>query len=92
MPSKMYLPHHRDEPNRPTGTAAAGTGRPAGRPPQREGEPGHIARGPPKGQQNPCVSALRHGQVIRYGDYMDPIALARRLDRTGELAAAFTTP
>ena len=51
-----------------------------------------MARGPPKGQQNPCVSALRHGQVIRYGDYMGPIALARLLDRTGELAAAFTTP
>jgi len=51
-----------------------------------------MARGPPKGQQNPYVSALRHGQVIRYGDYMGPIALARLLDRTGELAAAFTTP
>jgi hypothetical protein len=38
------------------------------------------------------VSALRHGQIIRYGDYMDPIALARPVGRTGELAAALTTP
>jgi uncharacterized protein len=31
---------------------------------------------------------VRDGEIVRYDDYMDPIALARLLGRTGELAAA----
>lgn len=31
---------------------------------------------------------VRDGEIVRYDDYMDPIALARMLGRTGELAAA----
>lgn len=34
------------------------------------------------------VIRVRDGEIIRYDDYMDPIALARLLGRTGELAAA----
>ena len=33
------------------------------------------------------VIRVRDGQIVRYDDYMDPIALARLLGRTGELAA-----
>lgn len=33
---------------------------------------------------------VRDGLIVRYDDYMDPIALARLLGRTGELAAALT--
>jgi hypothetical protein len=39
----------------------------------------HIALG---------VIRVRDGQIVRYDDYMNPIALARLLGRTGELAAA----
>jgi ketosteroid isomerase-like protein len=34
------------------------------------------------------VIRVREGQIVQYDDYMDPIALARLLGRTGELAAA----
>jgi hypothetical protein len=34
----------------------------------------------------------RDGEIVRYDDYMNPIALARLLGRTGELAAALGTP
>jgi ketosteroid isomerase-like protein len=33
------------------------------------------------------VIRVRDGQIVRYDDYMDPIAVARLLDRTRELAA-----
>ncbi len=34
------------------------------------------------------VIRVRDGQIVRYDDYMDPIALARLLGRISELAAA----
>jgi hypothetical protein len=34
------------------------------------------------------VIRVRDGEIVRYDDYMDPIAAARLLGRTGELAAA----
>ena len=34
------------------------------------------------------VIRVRDGLIVRYEDYMDPIALARLLGRTGDLAAA----
>jgi ketosteroid isomerase-like protein len=34
---------------------------------------------------------VRDGMIVRYEDYMDPIALARLLGRTGDLAAALAT-
>jgi ketosteroid isomerase-like protein len=34
------------------------------------------------------VIRARDGEIVRYDDYMDPIALARLLGRTGDLAAA----
>ncbi len=34
---------------------------------------------------------VRGGQIVRYDDYMDPIALARLLGRTRELAIALST-
>jgi len=37
------------------------------------------------------VIRVREGQIVRYDDYMDPIALARLLGRTGELAAALAS-
>jgi uncharacterized protein len=38
------------------------------------------------------MAALRSvGMIVRYEDYMDPIALARLLGRTGDLAAALST-
>jgi uncharacterized protein len=37
------------------------------------------------------VIRVRDGEIVRYDDYMDPIALARLLGRTSELAAALTT-
>jgi len=36
------------------------------------------------------VIRVRDGRIVHYDDYMDPIALARLLGRTGELAAALT--
>jgi len=36
------------------------------------------------------VIRVRDGQIVRYDDYMDPIALARMLGRTGELVAALS--
>ena len=36
------------------------------------------------------VIRVRDGEIVCYDDYMDPIALARLLGRTGELAAART--
>ena len=36
------------------------------------------------------VIRVRDGEIVRYDDYMDPIALARLIGRTGELAAALT--
>jgi hypothetical protein len=38
-----------------------------------------------------AVIQVRHGEITRYDDYMDPIALARMLGRTGDLAAALTS-
>lgn len=37
------------------------------------------------------VIRVRDGMIVRYEDYMDPIALARLLGRTGDLAAALGT-
>jgi ketosteroid isomerase-like protein len=37
------------------------------------------------------VIRVRDGLIVRYDDYMDPIALARLLGRTGELAAALAS-
>jgi uncharacterized protein len=36
------------------------------------------------------VIRVRDGQIVRYDDYMDPIALARLVGRTAELAAALS--
>jgi uncharacterized protein len=36
------------------------------------------------------VIRVRDGEIVRYDDYIDPIALARLLGRTGDLAAALT--
>jgi len=38
------------------------------------------------------VIRVRDGQIVHYDDYMNPIALARLLGRTGELAAALAAP
>jgi uncharacterized protein len=37
------------------------------------------------------VVRVRDGQIVSYDDYMDPIAMAALLGRTGELAAALQT-
>jgi uncharacterized protein len=37
------------------------------------------------------VIRVRDGLIVRYEDYMDPIALARLLGRVGDLAAALST-
>ena len=37
------------------------------------------------------VIQARDGQIVHYDDYMDPIAVARLLDRTRELAAALAS-
>jgi hypothetical protein len=37
------------------------------------------------------VIRVRDGQIVHYDDYMDPIAVARLLDRTRELAAALAS-
>ena len=36
------------------------------------------------------VIRVRDGEIVRYDDYMDPIALARLLGRTADLAAALS--
>ena len=36
------------------------------------------------------VIRVRDGQIVRYDDYMNPVALAQLTGRTGELAAALT--
>ena len=36
------------------------------------------------------VIRVRDGEIVRYDDYMNPIALAQMLGRTGDLAAALT--
>jgi ketosteroid isomerase-like protein len=36
------------------------------------------------------VIRVRDGEIVRYDDYMNPIAVARLLGRTGELAAALS--
>jgi ketosteroid isomerase-like protein len=36
------------------------------------------------------VIRVRDGHIVRYDDYMDPIALARLLGRTAQLAAALS--
>ena len=38
------------------------------------------------------VIRVRDGQIVRYDDYMNPIALARLLGRTSDLAAALAEP
>jgi uncharacterized protein len=38
------------------------------------------------------VIRVRDGEIVRYDDYMDPIALARLLDRASDLAAALAGP
>ena len=38
------------------------------------------------------VIRVRDGQIVHYDDYMDPIALARLLGRTSDLAAALAQP
>jgi uncharacterized protein len=38
------------------------------------------------------VIRVREGQIVAYQDYMDPIAVARLLGRTADLAAALTAP
>jgi ketosteroid isomerase-like protein len=37
------------------------------------------------------VIRVREGQIVRYDDYMDPIAMARLLGRAADLAAALTS-
>ena len=37
------------------------------------------------------VIRVRDGEIVRYDDYMDPIALARLLGRTDQLAAALAS-
>ena len=37
------------------------------------------------------VIRVRDGEIVRYDDYMDPIAVARLLGRTSELAAALAS-
>lgn len=37
------------------------------------------------------VIRVRNGEIVRYDDYMDPIAVARMLGRTSELAAALAS-
>ena len=37
------------------------------------------------------VIRVRDGEIVRYDDYMDPIAMARLLGRTGQLAAALAS-
>jgi ketosteroid isomerase-like protein len=36
------------------------------------------------------IIRVRDGQIARYDDYMDPVAVARLLGRAGDLAAALT--
>ena len=36
------------------------------------------------------VIRVRNGEIIRYDDYMNPIAMARLLGRTGDLVTALT--
>jgi hypothetical protein len=36
------------------------------------------------------VIRVRDGEIVRYDDYMNPIAVARLLGRTAELAAALS--
>jgi ketosteroid isomerase-like protein len=36
------------------------------------------------------VIRVRDGEIVRYDDYMNPIAVAKMLGRTSELAAALT--
>jgi ketosteroid isomerase-like protein len=38
------------------------------------------------------VIRVRGGEIVRYDDYMDPIAAARLLGRAGDLAAALADP
>ena len=38
-----------------------------------------------------AIIRVRGGEIVRYDDYMDPIALARLLGRTRELATALST-
>jgi hypothetical protein len=38
------------------------------------------------------VIRVRDGQIVHYDDYMNPIALARLLGRTSDLAAALAQP
>jgi ketosteroid isomerase-like protein len=37
------------------------------------------------------VIRVRNGEIVRYDDYMDPIAMARLLGRTDQLAAALAS-
>jgi ketosteroid isomerase-like protein len=37
-----------------------------------------------------AVVRVRNGEIVTYDDYMDPIAMARLLGRTSDLAAALT--
>ncbi len=37
------------------------------------------------------VIRVRDGEIVSYRDYMDPLAVARLLDRTSDLAAALTS-
>ena len=46
--------------------------------------------GEPFDLPNIFVVRVRDGQIVRYDDYMDPIALCRLLGRTGELAEALS--
>jgi hypothetical protein len=38
-----------------------------------------------------AIIQVREGTIVRYDDYMNPIALAQMLGRTGDLAAALTS-
>ncbi len=37
------------------------------------------------------VIRVRDGEIVRYDDYLDPVAVARLLGRTDDLVAALTT-
>ena len=39
-----------------------------------------------------AILHLRDGEIVRYDDYMNPIAVARLLGRTSDLAAALAQP
>jgi uncharacterized protein len=67
--------------------------------PQRSGRPGRVEQVVEGGGRSVLLDApyrfralgvvrVRDGLIVSYDDYMDPVAMARLLGRTAELAAA----